>query len=93
MLFRLPKQTLFCTVNEKTPYTSKAYLLVLRVTISLVSKFKHLYYESPRTHEIPFSSSKLSQIHRNLGHTPPEFVYSASCLMYSIEIGASDLKT
>lgn len=92
MLLGLSTQTKLRMITDKDPDKPNATFRSVGVTVNLVRKFGHLYYEGSPPFEYLFSSTELAQIHRNLGHAPPGSVYSALRHAYPVETGATDLK-
>lgn len=77
MLLGLSTQTKLRMITDKDPDKPNATFRFVGVTVTLVRKFGHLYYEGSLPFEYLFSSTELAQIHRNLGHAPLGSVYSA----------------
>lgn len=92
MLFGLNIQTKLHAVTYKSPAENKIVLRALRVTLPLVTKYRHLYYQFPSDVQFIFSFSKRSQGHKNLGHAPPGTVTGALRRAYTTESSPNDHK-
>ena len=92
MLIGLRTQTKLRALTDKDPQNLSITLRTLDITLPLVVKDQHLYYEGPPKGDYLFSSAELAQVHRNLGHVPAGAVYSALRRAYPIETDATDLE-
>lgn len=90
MIFGLSTQIRLWIVTEKNSESPKVHLRALNVTIPLIMKFNHIYYEGPSSNDFLFSSAELAKIHRNIVHAPPGSVFHA-LRSYPVEIGSRNL--
>lgn len=84
ILFGLATQIRLQNVTYKNHTSPRDHSRFRNVTLPLVHKFEHTYYSGDLDTDFLFYSAKLAQIHGNIGHAPPGYVYSALRSTYTI---------
>lgn len=91
ILLGLHSQTDLLKITDKNPNKPIITFKAIGVSILLVFKLGHLFYNGLHPNEYLFSIHKIVQVNHNMGHAPADSMYSALRRAYLIETGSSDL--